>query len=125
MTDIAVADLNNDGFLDYVVGNVKGGLNILTDPQAILSQNTINQSKQNVQIYPNPAHQHLNIVLDYPTTETVSFTCYNALGQALLQSQKAAGEQQYQLDISNLPAGIYFLQLETANKQISAPFVKQ
>jgi|GEM_PF-2208034 len=62
--------------------------------------------------YPNPAHSVLHISVDNNFTGTINI--YNALGQQELQQQLNASLTS--IDVSGLPAGIYFLELEDIEK---------
>ena len=60
-------------------------------------------------IYPNPANGVLFVRLpqcDSPTTEQIEYHITNLMGQTLLQGHIDTENQQ--IDISNLPAGMYF-----------------
>lgn len=124
---LAVADLNNDGFLDYVVGTVKGGLTIWTDSNSILSQANIAETTtpNQLQVFPNPATQQVNLRLDFPTAAATQVLCYNALGQLVHSANYATGQQQYQLQVADLPAGVYFVQLQSKESKMTATFVKE
>jgi hypothetical protein len=58
----AIADLNNDGKLDIVIGNLRGGLNVFStdlDDTTVSSTNTVNTLE--FKVFPNPAKNHLFI----------------------------------------------------------------
>jgi len=79
--------------------------NLITDVTAPLAAQVFS-------IYPNPASETLTITtpieLAYPAVATV----FNGLGQVLLTKQLNANQQQ--LDVSNLPSGVYTISLETS-----------
>ena len=64
-------------------------------------------------VYPNPANNILFVRLpqcDSPTTGQTEYRITNLMGQTLLQGPINAENQQ--LDISNLPAGMYFISVD-------------
>ena len=66
-----------------------------------------------LKLYPNPNTGHLNYELsEYQTIETISV--FNAIGQTILQENHINGN----LNISNLPNGIYFIMVELENGQV-------
>jgi hypothetical protein len=79
--------------------------NLITDVTAPLAAQVFS-------IYPNPASETLTITtpieLAYPAVATV----FNALGQVVLTKQLNANQQQ--LDVSNLPNGVYTISLQTS-----------
>lgn len=66
-----------------------------------------------LRIYPNPSKGVLNI--DPGEAQVRSMTVYNSIGTLVKQLSGEAGVRQYQLDLSEEPAGIYFIRVETAN----------
>jgi hypothetical protein len=77
--------------------------------------------KSSVQLFPNPAHESLSI-RGY-AGEVQQLTVTNMLGQVVPITYQAAGENCH-LRIESLPAGRYFMMLQTSQGQYQASFVK-
>ena len=64
-TSAAIADLNNDGYSDMLVGNFSGGLNIystMMDPAVSMDVPELQDfPTQQLFVYPNPAHDQLTL----------------------------------------------------------------
>ena len=71
-----------------------------------------------VNIYPNPATDILNIDLEIDGTVTVS----DALGRVLLAKRSSA--KTHRIELNSLPAGVYFLNITSQNIDRTEVFVK-
>ena len=108
---ITAGDLDNDGFLELVVGNARGGIHLYSqhpDYNGIFSPSL---SLKTLQVYPNPANQLVNVELkeheqnDFQHS-TVQF--YNTLGQSW------EFPMNQQIPVHQLPNGLYFVHFKGA-----------
>lgn len=107
----AIWDFNNDGFLDVVIGNERGGLsyfstNVLMD--GTVGTQSLSEAPP-VSIYPNPATELLQVELSDAWEGTANWRLYNSRGQVMGTEQGTSAS--ISIDVAPLPAGIYFLQL--------------
>lgn len=91
--------------------------NITLDTNSTLPENL-------VKLFPNPATDHLNILLPL-VTDFASVTIYDITGQVVLTNRYLNGNYAFvcSIDISAFKQGIYMVNLETADVNYSAPFV--
>jgi hypothetical protein len=68
---------------------------------------------------PNPTHDNLHLTATLPTAYTVR----SVLGQAMLSGNVASGPAT--LSVASLPAGVYFLELRTAEGRSVRRFMKE
>ena len=68
-------------------------------------------------LYPNPMENLLNLQIDLTQDEIVNLELYSLTGQVVydLQLNLMAGQQTIDLDLSDIPAGSYVLQLSNKN----------
>lgn len=78
-----------------------------------------NRLLSSAQVFPNPTEGLLYLQLNLPEAMKLTVQLRNSLGQMVSQEalQLEAGMQQHQMQLGGLPAGIYFLQLNTTNSQ--------
>jgi len=92
-----------------------------TSSKLVVTVNEPVNDLQEMKIYPNPVHNRLHIISgkDLP----VSVSVLNAEGK-LVDSKMIPGKME--LDVTGLPAGLYFLRIDTdKNKHIIRSFIKQ
>ncbi|MBX7049911.1 MAG: T9SS type A sorting domain-containing protein [Chitinophagales bacterium] len=77
-------------------------------------------SKLNLTIHPIPATDH--IIIDYPTTTPTTLNIYNSSGANIYQNPHWTGED---IDVSNFPPAIYYLQLLQPEQVGYGCFVKE
>jgi hypothetical protein len=119
------------------------GINIITDfwslgglPNGILAVLRLNiqqlgvatkpvLAQNSLQIFPNPATDFLNILIDLETiTNDLRITLTDITGKIILRDNQSYIQQKaIQYDIKNLPTGIYFLTLSTEKGQITKKVV--
>jgi hypothetical protein len=75
-------------------------------------------SSENFKIFPNPATTKLNI--DIPSSDVSKISINNYLGQTVYK-----GINQTQIDIANLPSGLYFITIELGQNTITQKFIKK
>ena len=75
---------------------------------------------QSFSVFPNPAHDVLNVESEQPIEE---ISLYNAMGQRLQLVLPA--ENSVQLPLSGLPAGVYFLKISTQETTHTCKFMKR
>lgn len=63
-------------------------------------------------LFPNPTRGALNLRFENAAEGTTVIVVRNQLGQALKQQQVPIGAVQTQLDVADLPAGLYFLEVQ-------------
>ena len=73
---------------------------------------------------PNPFSSSLTIVLATPADQS-TLTIYNTAGIPLVKTQLPDGARQRNLDLSTLPAGIYFLHLQSGAHQETLRLLKK
>jgi hypothetical protein len=79
-----------------------------------------------IQLFPNPAHDFLNLSIDAPLASAISGKVYNAFGQLqenLPEVKAVFGGNDWQLALDGWPAGIYFLQLKIGAEMLTRSFV--
>ncbi len=72
-----------------------------------------------ISLYPNPARLSTSISFYSPTSESASLNVYNMLGQQVLRQLFSieAGDNEFMLDVSELPNGPYWVVVEVNGKQ--------
>ena len=119
----AIADINQDGFVEILVGNKRGGISLFGQSVLSTKKNSPKLSANNWQIFPNPTQNNLNIQFDIPIQENIRIEISNSLGQIVYQSEQWWSKNGT-LDVSFLQEGIYFLAIYTTKKQYIKPFLK-
>ncbi|MFN3530604.1 MAG: T9SS type A sorting domain-containing protein [Bacteroidia bacterium] len=84
-----------------------------------LASSVANLSKQSLAMYPNPVENQLILSQEQAGKVTVR----NLLGAVVLTAQKEAGVQS--IAMQQLPAGMYVVELQTANQHFSGRIVKK
>ncbi|MGH1338558.1 MAG: PKD domain-containing protein [Aureispira sp.] len=92
-----------------------------------INTTTIEEIAWKVELYPNPARSLVNLQLNTPTALNGQVSIVNVTGQVVEQQvlDQAAGSSQLQLSVASLPAGVYFVRLETATEQQTLKFIKE
>lgn len=107
----AFGDLDGDGKLEVVVGNLRGGLSVF---RTELQSCTVNasapatKSETSVILWPNPVTNVLHF--EWPILHSFRWVISDALGRVLVQGTTPA-EQVQSLEVAHWAPGIYFLHL--------------
>jgi hypothetical protein len=112
----------NGGFISsekMIVTNVQDPCNYIA---SVFSQD----HNQSLEAYPNPAGEKLFVTCDLLQDENAELAMFDMLGNRITFVQEPAGKSKTQttLDIRNLPAGVYFLQLKTTQKSVTVKVVR-
>jgi len=79
----------------------------------------LNQSNDNVSVYPNPAENNLYIGLN---TDFSKVVIYNVLGAQV----KEYGNTLHIVNVSDLKTGVYFIRMtDTNGKTVTSRFIKK
>ncbi|MBC8047895.1 MAG: T9SS type A sorting domain-containing protein, partial [Fimbriimonadaceae bacterium] len=115
---VSTADINADGFYDFVVGNMRGGIQFFMYDNDVAIENEI---KNTITVYPNPVSDKLYIkYLQDNIPEQI--TVMNILSQHI----NNLPVQQDSFDVSFLSSGIYFLEIIFEdNKRTVTSFIIQ
>ncbi len=115
----AFGDLNNDGFVDMVIGNDRGGI------QFALGGNSCNlgldklTKNQMLHIYPNPTNGILHMDADHLANAV--FTVINLNGVVVYQQNVG---MENEIDLSFLRSGVYIVKRTTQNESRLAKLIK-
>jgi hypothetical protein len=74
-------------------------------------------------IYPNPANDYIMINVGLSNMNEIQI--FNVYGQCVMSVDTQNNISEYRLDISNLPAGMYFIRITNDKNNIAKRFVKQ
>lgn len=103
-----IVDLNQDGDLEFAVGNGRGGITIYSQGQLTPVVRIDAPQPQLAQLYPNPAHHQL--VIETSQDQGYTLRIFNMMGQQL-QAERHINRTQLLLNTRQWTPGIYFLQL--------------
>ena len=74
------------------------------------------ENEINIAVFPNPAQNWITIDTDY--SDELQFKIINISGQQVITAQTKAGKTQ--VDIQNLPAGMYLLNISKENQLLKS-----
>jgi 1,4-alpha-glucan branching enzyme len=90
-----------------------GAYKVYTDKSIRTSQRigSISQVSHQMLIYPNPSQNELRVVLE--KAQATNYSLVDAHGKSLKADVLQGNQSSFSIDISHLPSGVYFLQVNT------------
>ncbi|MCF8298643.1 MAG: T9SS type A sorting domain-containing protein [Saprospiraceae bacterium] len=119
----AIGDLNNDGYIDMIVGNLAGGLSFYrgnTPPPHDIGFTDIVIPDLKFNLYPNPATENITVqISEIPENTKVIIQIYNIVGK-LIVSKTIINTNQTSIDVNDFSNGIYICRISSlSNKETS------
>ncbi len=116
------ANLNASDSLELVVGQITGGLFLLTLDSVAFNEwpwdstvgiRTLASGVSNVTLFPNPANETLNIRFTSKTSGKVKIVLYDLAGKKLMESEYSvvSGSNDLLFVVGNLPEGAYIVDI--------------
>ncbi len=120
--NLSLHDINGDDFLDMVVGNPRGGLNIISTDINLDPVNNENlYSKVDVQLIPNPTEQYFSLKMDSSLIpDFIQMEVYSSDGKRMIQAFDASKR----IDVSQWSGGVYFVKIILKNGTVTQSLVK-
>lgn len=118
-TSICSGDLNNDGFIDFIIGNYSGGLSLYLggEPNKIDEKSL---THYNLKTFPNPFINSLNITLDTGNIKNIEI--FDLSGKLIFNTN--VSDNKVTVNTENFEKGIYILKCNTESKTISKKLIK-
>jgi hypothetical protein len=114
---ISGGDINNDGYVDMMVGLYSGGVQIYYGSDVPIGVNEIMNDNQ-IHCYPNPANNQLAIRSLQFAKNPISIKIYNLIGELVLSRSINTKEisSEITLDVSQVPEGMYVVNVSDGKK---------
>jgi hypothetical protein len=91
-----------------------------------INENSVTIEEENsFTLYPNPVKDLVTIKMDEEKTESASIEIFNQLGQVIRTGEYTISNGVVNVDLSDLPIGLYTLRLVTSNGVSSQKFLKE
>ncbi|MEO0019115.1 MAG: T9SS type A sorting domain-containing protein [candidate division WOR-3 bacterium] len=127
-TDILCLGFRSDAPRTVFAGTNGAGIFAQTPPTGVVEPEKHTSSRElDIEIGPNPCRSIVNIVINAPKAQSISGGIYDRSGRIIHDLKKAIlanGQTSYQVDLWNLPSGIYFLRLKIGKVNAIKRFVK-
>ncbi len=101
----AVADINNDGYYDVVIGNYSGGISLFCGDINVSTGEIKTPELNSFLIFPNPSNESIIIKTENNFSDTQLFIVHDLSGKEVFR--KSISEQETKINISELPSGMY------------------
>ncbi|NNE28473.1 MAG: T9SS type A sorting domain-containing protein, partial [Saprospiraceae bacterium] len=75
-------------------------------------------------IYPNPTSNELTVSGEYLLNQQVELKVFDTTGREIFFKEVSERIDRYNLDVSNLPTGLYFVVITSGDSIFSEKFVK-
>ena len=123
LTHIDIADINGNGMMEYIVGNSRGGLGFFTaDDPTSTSIPSIAKSLK-IRVLPNPVSDLVYFEIDGFQEGKTQLRIYSAVGQVV--KEKLIPYWKSGVDVSALPAGVYFCEVIVGEERGVVKLVKE
>ncbi|MBK8484000.1 MAG: T9SS type A sorting domain-containing protein [Saprospiraceae bacterium] len=119
---LSLADIDDDGILDMVTGNSRGGLGIYTTTFKVDgSVDNINLLKDYVEIYPNPSSGIFKVKNSFlkPIRISILDVVGNLYSSVIVDSMNS-----YEDHLVSLNSGIYIIKIQTINQLAYVKWIK-
>jgi subtilisin-like proprotein convertase family protein len=114
-TAVSGADINNDGYLDLIVGNYQGGVAYYKGVSALSTSNELSaENTWNMEVFPNPANTILNFLIISDNHASYTIELFNIMGQCML-SENISGES-FSLNSESMSTGVYICRVSELSK---------
>lgn len=117
-------DLDNDGYIDFVIGNYCGGVTYFRGDTTFAPPISVAEIETlKFEIYPNPANDILNLDFGSLTTSGIAQTeVYDLAGKKIL-SQQILPSGVVRLNISGIADGLYLIRISSGDNTTIKKFV--
>lgn len=82
-----------------------------------------NLANENISVFPNPSNGHFQLNIDNFNSQKINLEIFNAIGERVYTS--SITKQQNEIDLSNLPEGIYFVKMISTNQMYQQKIIIQ
>ena len=103
---------DSNGSFDFFIGYINGYF--LTETEIVI------EDEFNIKLFPNPTGNQLTVKTPVNTGDMY---IYNSLGQQVLVEK--IKDYLQNISVSHLPSGVYFLNVQSENEQMTKSFVKK
>ena len=118
----AVADLNGDGLLEVVVGNLAGGLQLFNADIPVQNLGIVEPTyRPDLLIFPNPVSSQLHIISKEDRIVTVMIS--DLYGREI--QRQGCHSKEAVMDVSDWSEGVYLLTLVLDRGLVSRIFIKR
>jgi hypothetical protein len=107
------------GYHNLSIGTLSTG--VVVDNSVVSVQQTLNNN--NINIYPNPAKDRITVSFDN-NKQDATISIIDMTGRKVQSQKIAGGKNSINIDVHQLPAGIYSLLIQSANGTISKQWMK-
>jgi hypothetical protein len=113
-TAVCLYDFTNDGFLDAIIGNYRGGLSYWRNDYS-MSTGALDglTSNEAFDLLPNPANDQVTIELNVPADGSFRLELLNELGQVLTATR--VQDKRTHMSTRALENGVYFMRLSNGD----------
>ena len=84
--------------------------------------NELLSQKNKIEIYPNPSVDFLNVKIEESNLKSTVLVIHSIIGNKLELEAENIGENQFRLDVRDLPPGYYLLSIKDATTNFSKTF---
>ncbi len=115
---ISIADIDNNGKMEMLVGNYRGGMSWYHQDQGDVIVIGVNENAVNeFEIFPNPAHDEFTI-RGARNQMINKVAIYGMDGRVVRPESQLISGNEIRFKTENLPTGIYLVEIETGDKKL-------
>ncbi len=117
--------MSRNGQLVYDEGARRAGINAPCSELVTVSTPSIKVLDPHIQLFPNPVNNFLTLLSEKLVHEHLSIRIFDNTGRIWLREVKQPGILKLDLNVSNLPQGIYLIQIQNKSGVQVERFIKQ
>jgi len=101
---------------------IKGKMVFDKQASVFLKLKGVKSDQKTLEIYPNPSNEIVNIIYPYQSNQMSEISVFDATGRKIIS--RIAQSNPETINVSTLPAGLYFVKVKTNNKEVTEKFIK-
>ncbi len=118
----AVADIDNDGYLEMLIGTPRGGFEFWDTDIKVRNPDAVTENENYVNIYPNPTNSFLTLEMHENNDPAIKVNIFDMMGRRVISEYITESENK--IDVQKLISGTYFAKIQFSNSTQIFKFIK-